>query len=125
MPNIKQQKKRVRTNEESRERNVSVRSRVKTFVKKAEQELQAGKPGEAVGQAIVELDMAARKCIMHKRTIAQRKSRLQRKANSAAKYRFSFPTVASDPGRVRSETSPRSTSLGDARNRANAGRFAR
>jgi len=85
MPNIKQQKKRDLTNEVRRQRNVSVRSRVKTFVKKAEQAVQGGQPGDTVRDAITELDIAARKGVIHKRTAARKKSRLQRKANAAAK----------------------------------------
>jgi len=85
MPNLKQQKKRDLTNEVRRQRNVSVRSRVKTFVKKAEQAVQAGPAGDAVRDAIAELDIAARKGVIHKRNAARKKSRLQRKANAAAK----------------------------------------
>ena len=87
MPNLKQQKKRDRTNEERRQRNISVRSRVKTFVKKAEQSVQAPSDAtaDAVRAAITELDVAARKGVIHKRNAARKKSRLQRKANAAAK----------------------------------------
>jgi small subunit ribosomal protein S20 len=86
MPNLKQQKKRDRTNEERRQRNIAVRSRVKTFVKKAEQSIQTkDQPAQdAVTSAIAELDIAARKGIIHKRNAARKKSRLQRKANAAA-----------------------------------------
>lgn len=87
MPNLKQQAKRDRTNEERRQRNIAVRSRVKTFVKKAEQSVQT--PGEATADAVLaaiaELDVAARKGVIHKRNAARKKSRLQRKANAAAK----------------------------------------
>jgi small subunit ribosomal protein S20 len=86
MPNLKQQKKRDLTNEVRRQRNIAVRSRVKTFVKKAEQTIQAagGATADAVREAVIELDVAARKGVIHKRTAARKKSRLQRKANAAA-----------------------------------------
>lgn len=84
MPNTKQQKKRDITSEARRQRNVSVRSRIKTFVKKAEQTIQSGQTGDAVRDAITELDVAARKGVIHKRTAARKKSRLQRKANAVA-----------------------------------------
>ncbi len=86
MPNLKQQKKRDLTNEVRRQRNIAVRSRLKTFVKKAEQSIQAqgASTADAVKAAVVELDVAARKGIIHKRTAARKKSRLQRKANAAA-----------------------------------------
>lgn len=83
MPNLKQQKKRDLTNEVRRQRNIAVRSRVKTFVKKAEQAIRSGQAGTSVVEAISELDIAARKGVIHKRTAARKKSRLQRKANGS------------------------------------------
>jgi small subunit ribosomal protein S20 len=87
MPNIKQQKKRNRTNEARRGRNIAVRSRVKTFVKKADRLISEGPAPDAAGavrEAIAELDIAARKGVIHKRNAARRKSRLQRRANARA-----------------------------------------
>lgn len=83
MANIKQQKKRVRTNEDRRQRNVAVRSRLRTFVKQADEAIQAGQKEQidaAVKAAITEIDVAARKGVIHKNTAARKKSRLQRKA---------------------------------------------
>ena len=84
MANIKQQKKRVLQNEKRRQRNVAVRSRVKTYVKKAETTLQAAGADavDAVRVAIVELDIAARKGVLHKNTAARKKSRLMKKINA-------------------------------------------
>lgn len=87
MANIKQQKKRVLQNEKRRQRNIAVRSRVKTYVKKAETTLQAAGADapDAVRAAIVELDIAARKGVLHKNTAARKKSRLMKKINAKAK----------------------------------------
>lgn len=84
MANIKQQKKRILQNEKRRQRNIAVRSRLKTFVKRAETSVQGtGEDStEAVKAAIVELDVAARKGVLHKNTAARKKSRLMKKLNT-------------------------------------------
>jgi small subunit ribosomal protein S20 len=84
MANIKQQKKRILQNEKRRQRNIAVRSRVKTYVKKAETSLQAAgaETTDAVRAAIVELDVAARKGVLHSKTAARKKSRLMKKLNA-------------------------------------------
>ena len=46
MANIKQQKKRVLTNENARQRNMSVKSEVKTAIKKVEAAAKAGNKEE-------------------------------------------------------------------------------
>ncbi len=84
MANIKQQKKRILQNEKRRQRNIAVRSRLKTYVKKAETAVQgtAAESVDAVKAAIVELDVAARKGVLHKNTAARKKSRLMKKLNA-------------------------------------------
>lgn len=84
MANIKQQKKRILQNEKRRQRNIAVRSRLKTYVKKAEGAVQgaAADSIDAVKAAIVELDVAARKGVLHKNTAARKKSRLMKKLNA-------------------------------------------
>lgn len=84
MANIKQQKKRILQNEKRRQRNIAVRSRLKTFVKKAETSVigAAADSVDAVKAAIVELDVAARKGVLHKNTAARKKSRLMKKLNA-------------------------------------------
>lgn len=84
MANIKQQKKRILQNEKRRQRNIAVRSRLKTYVKKAETSVlgAAADSAEAVKAAIVELDVAARKGVLHKNTAARKKSRLMKKLNA-------------------------------------------
>lgn len=87
MANIKSQKKRIITNEKSRQRNVAVRSRVKTYVKKAEEALEskdAGKITEAVNAAIQEIDCAATKGVYHRNSAARKKSSLARRALAAS-----------------------------------------
>jgi small subunit ribosomal protein S20 len=83
MPNIKSQKKRVKTNEGRRQRNVAVRSRVKTFVGKAQTAIAAKDPNtkEAVIDAISQIDRAVSKGILHRNTAARKKSSLMRLVN--------------------------------------------
>lgn len=87
MANIKQQKKRIKTDEKRRERNVAVRSRLKTYVKRAEDAVHSGQKDQidaAIKAAITEIDIAARKGVIHANTAARKKSRLQRKAQAAS-----------------------------------------
>jgi small subunit ribosomal protein S20 len=79
MANIKSQIKRIRTNEARRQRNKSVRSKLKTNAKKA---LAAARSGdaeaafEALRVAQSTTDTAVSKGVLHKRTAARQKSRL-------------------------------------------------
>jgi small subunit ribosomal protein S20 len=85
LANTKSAKKRIRSNERKRERNIMYRSRVKTAVKKAEQSIYSGSPDEAViREAISTLDKAAVKGIIHKNNAARRKSRLVKKLHAAS-----------------------------------------
>ncbi|MCS6882968.1 MAG: 30S ribosomal protein S20 [Oscillochloridaceae bacterium] len=84
MANTKSAKKRIRSNERKRQRNVMYRSRVKTLIKKAELSIYSGTPDEAlVREACSTLDKAAVKGIIHKNNAARRKSRLMKKFNAA------------------------------------------
>lgn len=86
MPNIKSVKKDVKKSRERHARNVAVKSRVKTFVKKARATIETGDV-ESIKQAISTtasvIDKAAGKSIIHKNAAARRKSRLMRAANKA------------------------------------------
>ena len=84
MANIKSQKKRIKTNEKRHERNKAVRSELKTRVKTAQRAIGTDGADDAMRIAIKRLDMAASKGVIHKNAAARRKSRLMRKANSAA-----------------------------------------
>ncbi len=84
MANTRSARKRIRTNEKKRQRNVMYRSRAKTMVKKAEMSIYSGKPDEAaVREAMRTLDKAVNKGILHRNNAARRKSRLAKKLRLA------------------------------------------
>ncbi len=85
MANTKSAQKRIRSDERKRLRNQKVRSRVRTFLKKAEQSIGTDTELtiEAIRQACSELDKAATKGVIHKNNAARRKSRLMAKFNKA------------------------------------------
>ncbi len=77
--------KRVRSDARKRIRNRMIRSRTRTFVKKARATLAAGDAAaarEATLRAIKELDKAVSKGVMHRNTAARYKSRLMKKLNA-------------------------------------------
>ncbi len=86
MANIKSQKKRIRTNEERRQRNVAVRSRVKTMGKRALSAIEAKEPEQMrteLTAAISAVDRACAKGVLHRNTAARRKAILQTRYNQA------------------------------------------
>lgn len=81
MANIKSQKKRVVTNELRRQRNIAVKSRLRTYFKNAltaieSKDLEQIK--EVLPVALSEIDKAVTKGVIHKNTAARKKSQLQR-----------------------------------------------
>lgn len=86
MPNIKSAIKDVKKSRERRLRNVSAKSRMKTFIKKAKAAIEADPSNAqvAVRQAISVIDRTASKGIIHKNAANRRKSRLARRLNAAA-----------------------------------------
>ena len=85
MANIKSQIKRNRQNELARERNKSVRSALKTAVRRFDEAIAAGNTDEAkkaAGEATRKLDKAASKKVIHKNQAANRKSAIAKKAAS-------------------------------------------
>jgi len=79
MANIKSQEKRNRQNEVQRQRNKSIKSDLKTSVKKVEQAAAAGEPtDELYKEAQKKFDKAASKGVLHPRTAARKKSRLSK-----------------------------------------------
>ncbi len=87
MANIKSQVKRNRQNEVRRVRNKSVRTALKTSAKKVRSAAAAADETtarELLFGATRELDKAAAKGVIHKRSAARRKSRLARSVASAA-----------------------------------------
>lgn len=85
MPNIKSAKKRVLVTATKSERNRSIKTAVKTQIKKLDAAITHGSEGtaEVFKQAVVGIDKAAAKGVMHKNTAARRKSALARKMNAA------------------------------------------
>ncbi len=85
MANTKSAQKRIRSDARKHMRNLRVRSRVKTFIRKAEQAIFTGSDdsAELVRDACSELDKAATKGVIHKNNAARRKSRLMAKYNKA------------------------------------------
>ena len=85
MANTESAKKHMRADERKRVRNLMVRSKVKTLLKKAERSI-TGKEADVLEQvrlACAELDKAASKGVLHKNNAARRKSRLMAKYNKA------------------------------------------
>lgn len=79
MANIKSQKKRVLTNEKAHQRNVQVKSAVKTAIRHTREAIASGDKAaaEAAYQvAARRLDKAASKGVIHKNQAANRKSGL-------------------------------------------------
>ncbi len=81
MPNIKSQIKRVRKSEEQRMRNKSVKTALKTDIKRFEAARASGdveSASETFQRASRALDKAASKGVIHKNKAANRKSRMSR-----------------------------------------------
>lgn len=77
MANIASQVKRNRQNEVARQRNIIVRSRTRTFVRRFRAAIDAGDAAtaeSAYGEAARELDKAAQKGVIHRNQAANRKS---------------------------------------------------
>ena len=85
MANIKSAKKRVLITKIRTERNKSIKSRVKTSIKKVEAAV-AAKDAEAaktlLPQAISEISRAASKGVYHKNNAARKVSRITKAVNS-------------------------------------------
>jgi small subunit ribosomal protein S20 len=81
--NIKQQKKRILTNEKARQRNKAVKSSLKTAVRRFNSAAEAGDAERATTlarEAGRKLDKAASKRIIHKNQAANRKSAIAKRA---------------------------------------------
>ena len=85
MANIKSQIKRNRQNEKRRLRNKSVKSSLKTAVRKFHEATASGDNDTAVAllkDAARKLDKAASKGVIHKNQAANRKSAITKKLNA-------------------------------------------
>ncbi|MCH4209862.1 30S ribosomal protein S20 [Bifidobacterium sp.] len=79
MANIKSQKKRVLTNEKAHQRNVAVKSGLKTSIRATRQAIAEGDKEAATAAyqvAAQKLDKAAGRGVIHKNQAANRKSGL-------------------------------------------------
>ncbi|MBA8825412.1 small subunit ribosomal protein S20 [Saccharopolyspora lacisalsi] len=84
MANIKSAAKRIRTNEENRQRNKSVKSSVKTAIRKFREAAAAGDRDKALElqrAAARSLDKAASKGVIHKNQAANKKAAMARRTN--------------------------------------------
>ena len=87
LANIKSAKKRILVAEKRAEKNKSVRSRVKTAVKKVDAAIAANDKAAAeaaLKAAVSELDKATKKGIYHKNTTARKVSRMTIAVNKLA-----------------------------------------
>ncbi|HME81035.1 MAG TPA: 30S ribosomal protein S20 [Candidatus Eremiobacteraceae bacterium] len=82
MPNIRSAKKWARASEKRRERNLAVKSTLKSAFKKA---VDAPTP-EAVKAAVSAHDKAAARGIIHKNKANRKKSRLAKRTAAAKKH---------------------------------------
>lgn len=85
MANIKSQKKRVLTNEKRRLRNQSVKSELKTLIRKTREAVEAGDKDAATKNLQIasrKLDVAVSKGVIHKNQAANRKSKLAKRVNA-------------------------------------------
>jgi small subunit ribosomal protein S20 len=83
--NIKSQIKRITTNEKARQRNVAIRSSVKTAIRKFRDAADAGEKDKAVElqrDAAKKLDKAVTKGVLHANQAANKKSALAKRVNS-------------------------------------------
>ena len=81
MANIKSQMKRIKTNEKARQRNVAVKSALKTAVRRFRSAADAGDAAAAttaLQTASRALDKAASKGVIHRNQAANRKSGMAR-----------------------------------------------
>ena len=85
MANIKSAKKRVLVNQKKADRNKSIKSAVKTSIKKVEAAVVAKDTEAAVAalaNAISTIDKAATKGVYHKNNAARKVSRLSKAVNT-------------------------------------------
>jgi small subunit ribosomal protein S20 len=86
MPNIRQQKKRVRTATRERLENLRYRSSAKTLAKRLEAAVEAGDKEKVAAEhrdLVRLLDKAAANGALHKNTAARRKSQAAKLVGSA------------------------------------------
>ena len=88
MANTAQAKKRARQNEKRRQHNASLRSMVRTYLKKVDAAIATGVQADAqqaYTSAVPVLDRMADKGILHKNKAARHKSRLNAQVKALSK----------------------------------------
>lgn len=84
MANIKSQLKRIRTNEKARLRNKSIKSSLKTAIRRFREAAASGDKDQVLGElrtASRALDKAVSKGVVHRNQAANRKSAMAQRAN--------------------------------------------
>lgn len=84
MANIKSQLKRIRTNEKARLRNKSIKSSLKTAVRRFREAAAAGDKDRAQSELVTAsraLDKAVSKGVIHRNQAANRKSAMAKRNN--------------------------------------------
>ena len=87
MANIKSQIKRIKTNEKARRRNQSIKSSLKTAIRKTREAVDTGdqaKAQELARAASRALDKAVSKGVIHANQAANKKSAMAKKVNDMA-----------------------------------------
>jgi len=81
MANTKSSKARIKTNIRDHNKNIPVKSAIKTLVKKAETAIAAGSDDlqSLINKTAKTIDTAVSRGILHKNTAARKKSRLMKK----------------------------------------------
>ena len=85
MANIKSKIKRIGTNEKARQRNVAVKSQLKTHVRRVRDAVAAGDKDAAQSALLAassKLDKAASKGVIHQNQAANRKSALAKQVSA-------------------------------------------
>ena len=88
MANTAQAKKRARQNEKRRQHHASLRSMVRTYLKKVDAAIETGVQADAQAaytSAVPVLDRMADKGILHKNKAARHKSRLNAQVKALSK----------------------------------------
>jgi small subunit ribosomal protein S20 len=96
-----------RVSERRHIRNRSVRSALRTYVKKARVDMAGGEPEEATAAVLLAakyLDSAANKGIIHKNQAARRKSRLMRRLAAQQRAAAEGATAEAAPAPTRRRT---------------------
>jgi small subunit ribosomal protein S20 len=84
MPQHKSPMKRMKTDKKREARNNYVNRTIKTLAKKIKEEMPAEEKQKQLSLIFSQLDKAAKKGVIHKRTASRRKSRIAAMINKSA-----------------------------------------